>query len=323
MKVGFDLMSRDKGFAIIRYGVWCLVIVIVTVMVIALMTGLNAQWKSGIGLIYWLESDVGDTSVFSAAGGNDCLRIGPSLIIGTDGAVNINAFSTGDFGADEYDMRVGENDSAAVMRIGNLELGTSDDRTVGPSFTAGGATYFASVDTPDGIAEFVFTTSDGDMRLVLPIAGAGYGTYNPRSMIIAGPSVFKDSIMIGTYWGFNRLLMDTDGAGADLGVQNNVQIGDSLFVNTNITIGGEQFTSQSDSTIINSNSITTTGNMGVGTTTITADVALEISSTTGAFLVPRMTTTQRDALTAVNGMIVYNATTNAFNFYEAGSWVIK
>lgn len=43
----------------------------------------------------------------------------------------------------------------------------------------------------------------------------------------------------------------------------------------------------------------------------------------GALIVPRMTTVQRDALTAVNGMIIYNTSTNEFNFYENGVWVTK
>lgn len=298
----------------------------------------KGAWKSGsvAGRALSLDSDVtiegGNRLYWIDASGADSAWIyndGTNIVFDSDNTLKMNqpiifsAFSTGDFGNDEYDIRVGENDSASVMRIGNLEFGTSDDRTVGASFTAGGATYFASVAAPDGVAEFVFTTSDGDMRLVLPVAGVGYGTYNPRSMIIAGPSVFKDSIMIGTYWGFNRLLMDTDSTGADLGVQNDVQIGNRLFIDNSILIGGEQFTSQSDSTIINSSSITTTGNVGVGTTAIATSAALEVSSTTGALLIPRMTTTQRDALTAVNGMIVYNTTTNAFNFYEDGSWVTK
>ncbi|MAG40258.1 hypothetical protein CMI41_04805 [Candidatus Pacearchaeota archaeon] len=66
---------------------------------------------------------------------------------------------------------------------------------------------------------------------------------------------------------------------------------------------------------------TQVGNVGIGTTSPATSAKLEISSTTGALLMPRMTTAQRNALTAVNGMIIYNSTTNAFNFYENGSWV--
>jgi len=37
-------------------------------------------------------------------------------------------------------------------------------------------------------------------------------------------------------------------------------------------------------------------------------------------LVPRMTTTQRDALTATNGMIIYNTTANQMQGRIAGAW---
>lgn len=51
-----------------------------------------------------------------------------------------------------------------------------------------------------------------------------------------------------------------------------------------------------------------------------ASAALEISSTTGALLMPRMTTAQRDALTGVNGMIIYNSSTNLFEGFVSGAW---
>lgn len=52
-----------------------------------------------------------------------------------------------------------------------------------------------------------------------------------------------------------------------------------------------------------------------------SSVGLEVQSTTLALLVSSMTTTQRNALTAANGMVIYNTTTGAFNFREGGAWV--
>jgi len=40
-----------------------------------------------------------------------------------------------------------------------------------------------------------------------------------------------------------------------------------------------------------------------------------------SFTVPSLTTVERDALTAVNGMLVYNSTDNKFQGYEDGAWV--
>jgi hypothetical protein len=67
--------------------------------------------------------------------------------------------------------------------------------------------------------------------------------------------------------------------------------------------------------------VDTTRNVGIGTQDPKG--ALDVNSTTGALIVPRMTTVQRDALTALNGMIIYNTTSNQFNFYENGAWVTK
>lgn len=75
--------------------------------------------------------------------------------------------------------------------------------------------------------------------------------------------------------------------------------------------GGNEFTRMT---------ITASGNVGIGTVTLATSALLDLTSTTGALLVPRMTTTQKNALTAVNGMIVYDTTLAKFQGYEAGAW---
>lgn len=50
-------------------------------------------------------------------------------------------------------------------------------------------------------------------------------------------------------------------------------------------------------------------------------VAFEYRGTTKAFIAPRLTSTQRDALTAVNGMYLYNTTTDKLQVRAAGAWV--
>ena len=63
-----------------------------------------------------------------------------------------------------------------------------------------------------------------------------------------------------------------------------------------------------------------TGRVIVGTSSPTTDAALEVSSTSSAFLPPRMTTTQRNALTGSAGMLIYNTSTSAVNIYTT-EWI--
>jgi hypothetical protein len=67
-------------------------------------------------------------------------------------------------------------------------------------------------------------------------------------------------------------------------------------------------------------SIIAEGKVGIGTATPATSALLDLTSTAGALLLPRMTTTQKAALTAVNGMVVYDSTLNKFQGYENGAW---
>jgi hypothetical protein len=83
---------------------------------------------------------------------------------------------------------------------------------------------------------------------------------------------------------------------------------------------GRDFTTSTSDAVIFHNTVNP---IKVGIGTASPQGALDVSSTTGALIVPRMTEAERDALTAVNGMIIYNTTANQFNFYENDAWVTK
>jgi len=68
--------------------------------------------------------------------------------------------------------------------------------------------------------------------------------------------------------------------------------------------------------------ITGGGVVGIGTISPSAAARLEVSSSTSGFLPPRMTTTQRDAISSPpNGLMLYNSTTDKLQVRAAGAWV--
>lgn len=63
------------------------------------------------------------------------------------------------------------------------------------------------------------------------------------------------------------------------------------------------------------------GTVGIGTSTPDSKAVLDVNSTTKGVLVPRMSTTERDAITSpTNGLLIYNTTTNQFNYYNGTAW---
>lgn len=54
---------------------------------------------------------------------------------------------------------------------------------------------------------------------------------------------------------------------------------------------------------------------------VSPDGDFELLSKTGSLTLSRLTTAERNALTAANGMLIYNTSTNKFQGYENGAWV--
>ena len=68
--------------------------------------------------------------------------------------------------------------------------------------------------------------------------------------------------------------------------------------------------------------ITNTGNVGIGTTSPNVSSILDLTSTTRGFLPPRVTTTQRDAISSpATGLAIFNTTTGKLNVYNGAVWL--
>jgi hypothetical protein len=64
------------------------------------------------------------------------------------------------------------------------------------------------------------------------------------------------------------------------------------------------------------------GIVSIGTASPNGSGALEINSTTQGVLFPRMTTTQRNAITTpADGLVIYNTTDNKLQVRASGVWV--
>jgi hypothetical protein len=54
---------------------------------------------------------------------------------------------------------------------------------------------------------------------------------------------------------------------------------------------------------------------------VTVNNGLTVSTTSAAVVLPRMTTSQRNALTAAEGMIIFNTSDDKFQGYTGSTWV--
>ncbi len=94
----------------------------------------------------------------------------------------------------------------------------------------------------------------------------------------------------------------------------------SYTAGTGISISGSTINSNwttSGTGIYNNN----TGNVGIGTSSPNSTALLDLTSTTQGFLAPRMTTTQRKAITSpATGLIVFDNTTDSIYVYNGTKW---
>jgi len=122
-----------------------------------------------------------------------------------------------------------------------------------------------------------------------------------------GSITIPDAVTIST--GTTNKLYNLDGSL----MWNDTEVGGTSSTNNEIHSLDAADGSPVDALYVNND-----GNVGVGT--LEPQGVMDLNSSSGALIVPRMTSSQRDGLPNVNGSIIYNSQTDEFNFYENGSW---
>ena len=117
--------------------------------------------------------------------------------------------------------------------------------------------------------------------------------------------------------GYNHSLFGMNAQPASANTVNATAIGFGASASYNsIRLGNTSITN-----VNTSGSITTSGSLGVGTASPAANSELDITSTSKGLLLPRLTSTQRDAINSPpSGLMIYNITTSTFQCYANGSW---
>lgn len=145
----------------------------------------------------------------------------------------------GDGGLTSYDLMVGDTTTPdyGMMQIGDGAIGRTSFKNA--NMDADGAMVYRNLGGPvTGKIEHMFTEAAGDsIRLAIASSGVGNATYNSRSMLLAGPAVANTDIVTVGYWQtnntiFGNLVCDTAGDGADLGVQNDLEVEGDIFTDS-------------------------------------------------------------------------------------------
>lgn len=186
-----------------------------------------------------------------------------------EGTLNVSGVTTitgnGDGGYTSYDLKVGNTTTPdyGMAQIGNMCIGRTSYKAV--NIDLDGTILLRNIGGPvTGLVEFCLAESGaGSTRFAVAKSGIGNATYNSRSMFIAGPAPADTNYVTVSYWQgqgiFDNLACDTAGDGADLGVQNDLEVEGDIF-----TDSIKESTSGSGITLVNNTIVT-------GTLTVNGD----------------------------------------------------
>jgi hypothetical protein len=201
--------------------------------------------------------------------------------------------------ADGATLTLRRNSAVGVLDdlIGKIDFYNNDTSVPGARITAtigayvketAGGTYLVLNTAPNG--------GSNTERMRIDSAGnVGIGTTSPGSKLEINSGTNDSALHIKSSDGFVDIKM-SDSATSDGGLRISAKGNDLLLQRVG-------------------------GNVGIGT--ISPSAPLEVDSTTGGVVFPRLTTTQRDAISSpTNGETIFNTTNNQLESYNGSDWVV-
>jgi hypothetical protein len=254
-------------------------------------TGAAAAHRTALGL----------TSLATASSGSGVITA-LAINIGSSGSVVVNGGALGQPTSGTLTSCTGLPISTGVSGLGT--------NVAAFLATPTSANLASAITDETGSGALVFATSP-TFATSITVSGS-----NSTGVVVASTSSASTSISVASLLAASSTGDVYFSVGKSLATSNSALIGYSTVGATSpyafMTVYGR---AASDLCV---NSV---GSVGMGTSTPSSKAKLEISSTTQGFLPPRMTTTQRDAITSVPaGLTIYNTTTNKLNFYNGSAW---
>jgi hypothetical protein len=263
------------------------------------------QWNADSIGYYSVASgfDVKATNIFSAAFGNSTIASGfASSALGSFTRASGN-----------NSMAVGEGTLA--NGYGSLVAGMFNDPIVGAQTSVTSTTPLFIIGKGDA-------GNPSNAVVVRKNGFVGIGTNNPGDLLhimrsTSGASPNTNASLILEDAG-NNYIHFLSGTGSETGVIHG-RPASSIR-------GGIIFDNQSNIRFrtggnINRMNIDSVGSVAINTPVADASAILEVNSTSKGVLLPRMTTSQREAITSpANGLLTYDNTTNSFWYNRNGNW---